>query len=92
MEAQGADYAAGVFVGLSPFAPTPKTAWEMGRTMGGGATMTTWASRASAALGMSAGNWLRTAGAGAAKLSGLPYAGAGGYLAGSGAICTMECS
>ena len=91
MEAQGADYAAGVFVGLSPFAPMPKTGWELGRTMGGGATMTTLASRASAAFGMPASNWLRTAGAGAAKLSALPYAGAGGYLAGSAAVCSMEC-
>ncbi len=91
MDAQGADYAAGVFVGLSPFAPTPKTAWELGRTMGGGASMTTWASRLSAGLGMAASNSLRSAGAVAGKVSALPYAFAGGYYGGSAAVCSAEC-
>ena len=92
MEAQGADYAVAVFTGLSPFAPTPKTAWELGRTLGGGATMTTWASRLSAGLGMPAANPLRSAGAAAAEYSALPYAFAGGYYAGSAAVCAAALS
>jgi len=91
MEAQGADYAAEMFLALMPIAPTPKTAWELSKTLAGGAEMTTWASRVSAGLGMAARNPLRGAGAAAAEYSALPYAFAAGYVTGSAAVCSAEC-
>jgi len=91
MDDAGADYAAAVFIGLTPFAPTPKTPWELSKTMGGGASMTTWASRLSAWWGLKASNSLRSAGVVAGKLSALPYAFAGGYYAGSAGACAASC-
>ena len=45
MKSQGADKAAEVVGVCAPFAPTPKTPWEMSTTLGGGSSLITWASR-----------------------------------------------
>jgi RHS repeat-associated protein len=74
MESLGADIAGDVALMCLPFAPTPKTPWELGKTMGGGSPLTTWASRLS--MGAGASNALRRAGAYAAKVTAALFAGA----------------
>jgi RHS repeat-associated protein len=92
MGAQGADIAGDVALMCVPFAPTPKTPWEYGKTLGGGSPLTTWASRLAAALGLNATNVLRTAGRWAATATAVPFAGAGAYWATSASLCALECS
>jgi hypothetical protein len=92
MKSQGADKAAEVLGVCAPFAPTPKTPWEMSKTLGGGSSLTTWASRLASLFGLPARNGLRTAGAVAGKASAVVGSFAGGYWIGSGAACVGECS
>ena len=91
MVSQGADIAGDVALVCLPFAPTPKTSWELGKTLGGGSSVTTWASRAAAAAGLPARNGLRTAGSIAAKATAVPFAAAGGYWVGSLVACAASC-
>jgi hypothetical protein len=87
----GANYAMDVLLFTTPFAPTLKTPAEFAKTLGGGSRLTTWASRASARLGMPARNWLRSGGRVAAGAVAVPWAFSLGYFATSTAICTVEC-
>jgi hypothetical protein len=88
MADQGADVAGEIAAAGLPLAPVPKTKWELGRTLGGGARDTTWASRGASAMGLPARNGLRTAGAIAAKITAIPVGAAGGYWFGSLLICS----
>ncbi len=90
MKDQGADKAAEVALMCLPFAPTPKTPWELAKTPGGGSPLTTWASRLS--FGLGARNPIRTAGKFAAEVTAVPFAAASGYWAGSAAACFAECA
>jgi hypothetical protein len=92
MERQGANVAGAVVLMCVPFLPTPKTRWELGKTLGGGSPYTTWLSRASSALGMPANNALRTAGRYAATASAGAASGAAAYYATSAVLCSAECS
>jgi RHS repeat-associated protein len=91
MSSQGADIAAEIAATMLPFAPTPKTPWELSKTLGGGSSTTTWGSRAAAAMGLPARNGLRTASAVVAKASAFPFAAAGGYWLGSLMVCAASC-
>ncbi len=91
MNELGADIAMDFVVSVAAFAPTLKSSYEMGRTLAGGSSLTTWGSRLSSALGMAARNGLRTVSARAARVVAVPYSAAVGYLAGATAACTAEC-
>jgi hypothetical protein len=87
----GANYAMDVLLATTPFAPTLKTPAELAKTLGGGSPLTTWASRASARLGMRGANWLRSGGRVAGVVVAVPFAFSLGYFATSTALCTIEC-
>jgi hypothetical protein len=92
MKGQGADVAAKVVEICAPFAPTPKSPWEMSKTLGGGSSLTTWASRLASLFGLPARNGLRTAGKVGGVTSAVVGSAAAGYWVGSGAACVGECS
>jgi hypothetical protein len=92
MDAQGADYAAYAFWLAVPFGPVPKTEWELSKTLSGGASTTTLASRLSSYLHYPARNGLRTAGRYSSYFAGPLAAGAAGYWSGSAAVCAAECA
>jgi RHS repeat-associated protein len=92
MDSQGADIAGDVVLMCVPFLPTPKTPWEMSKTLGGGSGWTTWMSRASSALGMPANNALRTAGRYASTAATGAAVGAAAYYGTSAALCSAQCS
>jgi RHS repeat-associated protein len=93
MESQGADIAGDIALICLPFAPTPKTPWELSKTLGGGSPLTTWASRAASLLPSgTAKQALRGAGKLAAYATAAPFAGASAYWATSAYLCAAECS
>jgi RHS repeat-associated protein len=90
MENQGADIAGDIALVCLPVAPTPKTPWEYGKTLGGGSPLTTWLSRAS--MGSGASNAVRTFGVYAAYATAVPFAAGSSYWATSAVLCSAECS
>jgi RHS repeat-associated protein len=90
MQDMWADKAGEVALMCLPFAPTPKTPWEYGKTLGGGSPLTSWLSRAS--MGTGASNAVRTFGAYAAKATAVPFAAGSSYWATAALLCSAECS